>query len=275
MLRNVRFLNAGYCIQNEFLTGVDTFRWRRFYAVCMTFDHPVHGRCMIDSGYGPRFLDATARLPHRLMRYIVYTPTRQAVFGDSFLSSVNIDPAKISHLFISHYHADHIGGLSRFPFSRLVARLKPLKWLQGLSRIKQLHNGFLEDLLPTDFHARCEAVDEDRFSPHSPYHPEIPAIDYWGDGSLILLDLPGHAIGQTGYILTTDRGTICYAVDAFWDVRAFEAEKRLPLLARRVQHSMKDYDTSLRRLRELHAETGIPVLGCHCKKTQAYAEHSY
>lgn len=273
-LKNLRFLNAGYCVQNEYLTGTASFRWRRFHAVLLSFEHPVHGHCLIDTGYGPRFLVATARYPARLMRQVVYTPTHQPVFKSSLFPRLGIEPDTISHIFVSHYHADHIGGLTLFPSSRFVARSEPLEWLRSLSRIGQLHNGFLEELLPSDFMARCESVEESRFHVSSSARPgQIPSFDFWNDGSLILLDLPGHAIGQTGYILNTEKGHVCYAVDAFWDYRAFDREHRLPFLARRVQHSEDQYELTQQRLREFRTATGIPVLACHCLRTQEYVEN--
>ncbi|MBL8818120.1 MAG: MBL fold metallo-hydrolase [Planctomyces sp.] len=270
MLTNLKFFNAGYCMQNEFLTGTGTFRWRKFHAVFASFEHPVHGKCLIDTGYGPMFLEATARLPGWIMRNLLFTPYRQTVFEPDFLSRLEIDPQQISHIFVSHFHADHIGGLSRFRESQFVARTESLQWLETLSPWKQLHHGFLPQLLPDNFLSRCLPVAEDRFRETPDVAGRIPAIDYWGDGSLILLDLPGHARGHTGYLLNTDRGRICYAVDSFWDSRTFEKARRLPLPARRVQYSIVDYMETQHRLREFAASTQVPVLACHCERTQQY-----
>lgn len=274
MLTNVQFHNAGYCLQNEFFTGTGTFRWRRFYAVFVSFEHPLHGRCVIDTGYGPAFSAATSHLPGRIMRHLLMTPRGQSVFNSDFLTSLDIFPEKVTHVFLSHYHADHIGGLSRFSSSKVVCRPQPLHWLQQLSPWKQLHNGFLPQLIPDDMEQRLLAVEESQFETGRMVVPDvvsdISTTDYWNDGSLMLMDLPGHGIGHTGYMLNTDQGMLCYVVDAFWDIRTFDQKKDLPWPARQVQYSMTEYRATQEKLRQFRESSGIALIACHCGTTQKY-----
>jgi glyoxylase-like metal-dependent hydrolase (beta-lactamase superfamily II) len=275
LLSHVQFHNAGYCFQNEYFTGTGTYHWRKFQAVFVSFEHPVHGRCLIDTGYGPAFLEATRKLPGWIMRHLLYTPSRQPVFSEGYLQQLEIDTAQISHVFISHFHADHIGGLcvqgkNRFPNARLVHRVQPLQWLKTLNPWVQLDQGFLPQLLPDRFSQDGRAIEESAFTDNSAVTSLFRTLDFWNDGSLILMDLPGHAIGHTGYLLNTDQGPIGYVVDAFWDSRTFDQNRRLPWAARRVQHNLSDYESTQEKLRQFRQMTGIPLSACHCKTTQRY-----
>lgn len=272
-LKNVQFHNGGFCFQNEYFTGTGTFRQRRFQAVFVTFDHPVDGQCMIDTGYGPAFLNATARLPGWVMRHLLYTPSDQPVFHRQPLASAQPPVVTAPTIFLSHYHADHIGGVTEHPASRFICRPEPLALLRQFSPWKQLHHGFLPGLLPNDFDQRVDAIDNSRFTSNPAFFDDLLTLDYWNDGSLILLDLPGHALGHTGYILNTATGPIGYIVDACWDTRQLMQGKRLPWISRQLQQDPTAYESTQQRLMALHRRTGIPLLACHCERTQAYVQH--
>lgn len=102
------------------------------------------------------------------------------------LAQLRVDPKQIEVIGISHYHYDHIGQAKLFPQARLLlgkgdARAlrtpdnpdaKPLShWLNGDGKLEEI-NG-----------------DEDVF----------------GDGSVIMLDLPGHTPGHHGLLVKLAR----------------------------------------------------------------------
>ena len=240
-LQNVRFLNGGYCWQFNYFTGRPSIRTRRFQAVFVEFEHPKHGRCLIDTGYGPEVFKATSRFPARLLRFLTPIPKRQPFTQPDYLASQQMDFTTIDHVFISHFHADHIGGLHLFPQARLVYRTTALDHLRELSSWQQLNQGFIPGLLPGDIGARAIPLSESGFSQRTGLLADFDTCDFWGDGSLILIDLPGHAIGHTGYMLHTNDGPILYAVDAFWDAQVFENQTGLPHLSRKAQHCYADY----------------------------------
>src|SRR5260370_35626853 len=72
---------------------------------------------------------------------------------------------------------------------------------------------FIPSLLPGDFRERAKLVE--RFE--GPVLPALgPAHDLFGDGSLLLAQLPGHARGQMGLLARTTRGRILFAADGSW-----------------------------------------------------------
>ncbi|MFZ5700838.1 MULTISPECIES: N-acyl homoserine lactonase family protein [Pseudomonadota] len=101
------------------------------------------------------------------------------------LATLNVDPASIKYVAVSHYHFDHIGQLAEFPGATLLvgkndwqvvttdpatygADPKPFEpWIKGGSKV--------------------EAVANDK--------------DVFGDGSITMLRLPGHTPGHNGLLV--------------------------------------------------------------------------
>lgn len=218
-------LDTGYCLASEHhvLKGG---RRRRFacHATAALLCHPTQGWLLWDTGYAPRMLDLTRRFPFRLYR--LATPLRlrpqQAVVAQ--LPRLGIDQRQIRTLLISHFHADHIAGLRDFTEAELVASREAVASIERLAGLRALRRGFIPGLLPDDFDARLAALDT--FC--GPALPGLgPTHDLYGDGSVLLMCLPGHARGQIGMLAHTERGDILFAADGCWLTRSVR-ERRPP-----------------------------------------------
>jgi len=267
-LTRVTFLNSGYCTQSSYLAGRGSFDWARFYAVFVYLEHPVHGAALIDTGYSPHFRRATEPFPERLYRWL--TPMRLDPLKSppAILDAHGIDPAKIQRLFVSHFHGDHVAGLRDFPGVPFVYRRESYASLMAQSRWSQVRHGFLAKLLPEDFTARGQALSDGDFRSGTDALAEFPVLDFWGDGSLLLVDLPGHAEGHTGYVLTTATERIFYVVDATWDVDVLLAGKALPRLSRGFQFDYAAYLATQEKLLRVASRGDSRLVACHCPKTQ-------
>ena len=257
-LADVRALDGGYCLHLEYFSGRRSLRIRRFHAMFLHFRHPTHGEAVIDTGYSPRFFLATRGLPGYLYRVATPVPRRQMSNASQFFARRCIDPQNVKTVFLSHFHADHIGGVCDYPESRFVCDGEALDKLLSLSPYRRLTAGFLPALLPRDFSSRMEPLDPSTFLPGGSLFAEGDALlssfrvhDYWRDGSLLLVDLPGHAEGHIGFLLNTGAGRILYAADAYWDIRVLRAGRKLPFLSRRIQHDWLAYLRTQENLRTL------------------------
>jgi glyoxylase-like metal-dependent hydrolase (beta-lactamase superfamily II) len=266
----VTLLNSGYCTQLGGLAGRATWGPTRFHAVFIYLEHPEHGISIIDTGYGPFFREATQPFPERLYRWL--TPMHLDPRGDarSILQAGGFRPDLATRLFVSHFHADHIAGLRHFDRTSFVYRRAALDHLLNETVGKQVHDGFLARLVPDDFAARGQAIDEATFVQGSASLGEFRIHDYWGDGDLLLVDLPGHAIGHTGYVIRTATEQIFYVVDACWDRDAMLRGRSLPWPARRLQFSYQDYVQTQEKLRRFAARQECLMLACHCPRTQEH-----
>jgi len=263
---DVRFFNGGHCRQLLAMADRRTWRIGEFHAVFLAVAHPRLGWVLIDTGYGTSFAAATRRWPRCLYRWI--TPVSAPRPTADILRAHGIAPAEIRHIVLTHFHADHIGGTREFPAATFHHAAEALASLFRLSAWSQTRHAFLPAQLPEDFAARSAPVPLARFRPDSV--TGFPGHDVFDDGSLLLLDLPGHAPGHLGVRLDDARGPLLYAADAFWHHRQIdETVSPLPP-ARLVIHDNRAYDATVARLRELKRDAGLRVLACHCPATQRH-----
>ncbi|HEV2579522.1 MAG TPA: MBL fold metallo-hydrolase, partial [Ktedonobacteraceae bacterium] len=227
-------LDTGYCLawEHHVMRG-----GRRVRIACHSLvallRHPEHGWLLWDTGYAPRMLEATQRLPFRLYRYA--TPLRLnpdlAVIRQ--LAKRGIAPRDIRRVIISHFHADHIAGLRDFPDAEVIASRDAYEEVVARSGISALSRAFIPALLPGDFSQRARLIETFE-------GPSLPALgaahDLFGDGSLLLIPLPGHARGQVGLLARTVRGHVLFAADGSW-LRQAIREDRPPA---RVTHLFVD-----------------------------------
>lgn len=270
LLTSTTFFNAGWCRQLAYFAGRGSLRTEKFYAVFVYFEHPSEGPCLIDTGYSEAFWAASRQFPERLYRWAtpVTIPSSNAP-ADS-LAEAAIDPTSIRRIFVSHFHADHIGGLRCFDNAEFVYRTGALSELMRKPRRVQVHHGFLPGLLPTDFEQRGVGISDNQFSVGAKGFSGLPALDYFGDGSLLLVDLPGHALGHTGYLLNSITGPMLYVVDACWDKEVMLSGKRLPWLSRALQQDFHAYQTTQQKLVAIAPE--VRMVACHCPQTQTHVK---
>jgi glyoxylase-like metal-dependent hydrolase (beta-lactamase superfamily II) len=169
--------------------------------------HPHAGVILYDTGYTPRFFTETARFPASVYARLTPACCAPADTAAAQLRRAGIDPGDVSLILISHFHADHVGGLRDFPAARFLyfrAALDP-RW-GGRGTLRAVRHGFLPGLLPADFAARSDFADD---RPAVPLPLDAPGLglgrDLLGDGSLLAVDLSGHVPGQLGLLLHPSR----------------------------------------------------------------------
>ena len=206
------FLDTGYCLTPEFAV-LQGGRWRITRCRCLAalMRHPTEGWGLWDTGYAPRFLDATRRLPYRLYRWATPFPRQADRSVVSQLAEKELTTADIQWIVLSHLHGDHIAGVRDFPSARLICTREAFDHASRLKGIVAVRKAFVPALLPTDFESRSLFID--RFD-----GPCLGALgrsfDLFGDGSALLFPLPGHARGQMGMLAKTAAGTKLMAADS-------------------------------------------------------------
>lgn len=224
--------------------------------------HPKQGLVLFDAGYAPRLTKLTERWPDRIYRSIVPFEVSDANTAAAGLRAKGFSPDEVRHVVVSHLHPDHIGGLR--DFRRATIHLSRAAYddnmhARGLRRLKR---AFSPGLLPDDLLQRVH------FLPGFTGERQGAlgqTIDLFGDGSLRLVDLPGHAAGQVGMLCDLGVRQVLFAADAAWMTRNITEGRPPSRLTHLIAHDPAAARATLSRLAAVLAERpDLQLIPSHC-----------
>ncbi len=257
---------AGSCRHSAwFVEGGPLWYGMELPAMIAVIGHRRLGTILFDAGYGQPLVDSTA-LPARIYRRLL--PFRYGL-SDSIgahLRTLGLGVRDLAMVILSHFHPDHIGGLRDVPRVPILHSRDGLAALRGLTGRARAEAAFFPELLPEDFSSRGEAL-EDRppVELDEEWRPFREAFDISGDGTLLAVALPGHALGQYGLLCHTRRGWVFLVADAAWTRRNI-ADAALPGWP--VRHLVADaraFGESLEKLAELRRRRpDVRLIPSHC-----------
>ncbi|WP_238649614.1 MBL fold metallo-hydrolase [Paenibacillus piscarius] len=266
-------LSAGYCLHPERLTlRGGSLKPVAFPAGYALIRHPEHGPILFDTGYSARFFEETASLPASLYRRITPVVFKEEESAVRRLREGGIAPEEVRYVVLSHFHADHIGGVRDFPQAQFIYLQKSYDAVSGLGPVRATKAGFLPGLLPGDFTRRSLPVDE--ASPKRPLPEGLPfteAYDLLGDGSLLAVELSGHAAGMIGLFVSTTEHDYLLCADTVWSSRAFRENRRPHPAAGIIMSSRAEYRLNFERLRRIHEQhPALRIVPSHCREALAH-----
>lgn len=227
---------------------------REFPAGVFLFDRADGTRVLFDTGYatGEWHIGWRGAVYRRLL------PPRVVPSDDIAhqLTDDGIAPASIRHIVLSHLHPDHIGGIARFPGATFVLTAGQERSLTA----PRLRDGVFAGLLP-DWWDEAEKIvlADDAFRDTEISGVLVRAADLLGDGSYLLIALPGHADGHVGALVD---GRVLLAGDAAWGGDLLAVTDRLRTIPRAVQHDRVAYRGTAALLQNL-ADAGIRIVFSH------------
>ena len=267
----IRLFSSGYCTANErHVHPKEASRTIRFYATWALIEHPALGNIVFDTGYSPRFFEATRSFPNRLYRLSTPVFYQNGESCTELLRQNGVDPAGVQHLVISHFHGDHICGLHDFDKIPVWCTHSALDHALRRTRWNGVFSGILKPLIPANLraYARCPdtELEEIRLGPLRAWR--------WTD-DLSFVDLPGHCRGQMGLLVrNTHRGDVLLCADGVWSSKAVR-EKIYP--ARIVSLFIDDYRALTQTIDQLHTfhreNPGVLILPTHCPETRELTEN--
>jgi glyoxylase-like metal-dependent hydrolase (beta-lactamase superfamily II) len=261
-------LDTGYCSASEhhLIRG-----GRRMpvhcHSIVALLKHPVHGWLLWDTGYAPRMLDATRRLPYRLYRWM--TPLSisadLAIVGQ--LSRFGLSARDVRTVILSHFHADHTAGLLDFPEARIVASRAGYEDVARRSGWSALRRACLLSLLPADLEARADLVTE---LTRPPLGPLGLTHDLFGDGSVRLVALPGHARGQLGMLAQTEQGPRFFVADGCFLSRSYRDNIPPHWMTHGFIDNVREMHATIANLHAFAwANPDVALIPTHCPQTFA------
>lgn len=238
----IKLYKVGACSHLEsmlFRTGA----WKKVAipAIVGLVQYP-HENMLIDTGYGRAFFEATKQFPEKL--YALSTPV---VLEKSLKEQLGRQ--QIEYIFISHFHADHIGGLCDFNRAHFICSRQGYEAISSSlsSSFTKLKKALLPTLLPFDFAQRVTFIEDlPRVKLPETLHP-------FTQGFLLLdkyfvIELAGHAIGHYGIVV----GDTFFIADAIWDMQTLMHNHLPHPLTNIIMEDVVAYRQTLKDLQSLH-----------------------
>ena len=231
-----------------------TDRNRMTLPVCVyLIEHPA-GLLLVDTGWcraispaGDFDAEAVARLLPRHLAALYHPFVPAGMTAREQLAARGVRPGDLCCVILTHLDADHVAGLRE---------------LSGAQRI----------ILPEDeYFWACRMVYKNRqpwsfwidapierlFYRGSPLGPNRWAIDLFGDGSVQLVNVPGHTDGQAAVILRNGARFVILAADAAFSPKNWR-EDLIPGFGFDEKFQRK----SLRWLKEMEEDPGCMQILC-------------
>jgi len=270
MTKELSLLKVGYCRHPEAMV-TKGYSWKsiNFPAIVGLIKHPTQGYILFDTGYAKRFITETDQFPQRFYRMV--TPMHlcdkeQLLFQ---LNHMGVAVEDIKHIFISHFHADHIAGLLDFPSARYICSREGLSSFQQRTGVRGLIKGYLTNLLPKDFSNRVLFIEDMKKNKlDNSLFPFTTAYDLFNDGACLAINLPGHAYGHFGLVYYDNSRVNFLIGDACWTEDAYKKGFRPNPLTQLIMSDSATYFNTIDKLGRLYGDNKeIVIIPSHCQNT--------
>lgn len=271
-----QLFEAGFCKHCERMTSrKGRFKQCEYPAICALIKHPKQGYILFDTGYSNRFYALTQKFPFSLYRHL--TPVTLKKSLKQQLEEKNISASEIKSIVISHFHADHIGGLRDFSNAQFFCHADAINDIDKKRGIRALLQGFLPGLLPKDFYERLVIL-KNEVQLEANLSPFTKGFDLFDDQHLIAISLPGHAKGQIGLYFksslthSSDPETreVFLVADSCWHQEAFKEFVFPSNLTYLIHDNKNAYQETIRNLHQLFKNNKtIDIIPSHCQHVRA------
>jgi glyoxylase-like metal-dependent hydrolase (beta-lactamase superfamily II) len=169
------------------------------------------------------------------------------------LSRLGIETESVRYIVQTHLHCDHTGALGHFPDATVIVHARELDAARS-AEPPHVHGYVREDFDREGIDWRTVEGD----------------VDLFGDGTVRLLETPGHSAGHMSVLLDLkETGQVLLTGDAVDNRSQWEGRRGL-----RVLWSPVEAERSLERLRGVARESGALVVLGHDPESWAQVRHA-
>ena len=263
-------LKVGHCNHPEaMIMQGGSFKSIKFPAIVAVLQHPLKGVILFDTGYAKRFLNATKTFPECLYRWITPMHLCEKEQLPLQLKAMGIETSDVKHIFISHFHADHIAGLLDFSNAQFICSKEAYLAFTKLRGFSALIKGYLPELLPSNSSSRIHFIEDcNPVQLGTAMHPFHNAYDLFGDGFALAVPLPGHAHGHFGLLCHGQKKSQFLVADACWTEQAFTNAARPKRIASIIMNDFNAYLETLENISQLFSRNKeVNIIPSHCQQT--------
>jgi len=263
----LKISSAGFCMAggNHAQRGAKRGNIQ-FNAVFALIKHPSKGYILFDTGYTKRFFEATNKFPYKIYAAITKVTLKEGEEVVDQLKAIGIAAADIKYIIISHFHADHIGGLRDFPNAQFICTKTGYKDVKGKSGFSGLIKAFIPHLMPKNFENRTKFIDMETATIT---HPDLgKMIDVFDDGTIMMCALDGHALGMIGILVKTSQREVFLVSDAAWLKSNYQDLKLPHPIVKIFFNSWNDFKDSINRIHKFYKNNpDTLIIPSHCMET--------
>jgi N-acyl homoserine lactone hydrolase len=220
--------------------------------------HP-RGPLLIDAGVG-RDVEAHLETTPLLMR-ILATMTVQRPTIDA-LEAHGIKPVGVEGIVLTHSHWDHVSGL---------ADLREVPVWMTPEELEHARSDDIGGKLYRQLEAAGPFLLRELAFPDGPYGPFGASFDFFEDGSVIIVPMPGHTPGSVGVFVTQSSGKRFLIIgDTSWTREGIEWPAEKPWISRRLaDHDAGAVREQLVMLHQLQrANPNLVIVPAHDERVQ-------
>lgn len=247
-ITSIKFYNCGYCMNDlkRMYKEIKKHKKVIFRAKVMLIDHKTYGKILVDTGYSHRIYEngLTSKLYH-LINPTYYAKKDHILYQ---LRKDGIKPGDLSMIILTHLHPDHIGGLHDIKNIQIIMSDKCREKITG-ARYNEL---VFPNQIGKSIENQIMSVSVNNRSPLKGFKGK----DLFGDGSVWLMELEGHAYGQIGIYIPEKK--LFYVADAVWGTDFLKY--RLRMIPRLIQN---DYKAYVQTVKKLTALKGVSIISAH------------
>ena len=198
----------------------------------MVVQHPK-GTFMFEGGIGGDVAGKMQRNFNGFQRSIFAYTAEGTARTQLEASSVSVDD--IDFVLLTHLHWDHTGVIEGFPEKEIWTTEEEFNW--GRENGSGADGFFPEDYLKENLKWKFLKFGNIK------YESFDRSLDLYGDGSIVLIPLPGHTAGSVGMFVTMKDGSrYLFSGDISWSQKALDIPAKRPPLG---QHLADKFDEEL------------------------------
>jgi len=202
--------------------------------------HPK-GNLLFDAGMGIHAQDELDNsdlnvLDKWVLRFQQHSPVVEQ------LQRQGIQPQQIEAIIPSHLHWDHLSGAMDFSGVPVLVTEHELTSARNTTK-----SGFIESTLGDEINWQSFSYTD------KPYGPYAKSLDYFDDGSVILVPLNGHTSGHVGLVLNLPTGDSYFFIgDAAWlNLGVEQASPRPWFIRSQLEFDERSTEEQLRVLQQI------------------------
>ncbi len=244
-ITEVKLYKCGYCKNNmRHVFRKHKKEIREFPALAVRLEHKTLGTVLYDTGYSDLIYK------NHVISFLYNALNRSFVGAEDTiyakLVADDVAPGCVKRVILSHAHPDHMGGLRLLRGYELISTEQVLATMWGGSPFHLVFRNMIPEK-----EIVCRAVKP--FAGTSVLDGYFERIyDVLEDGSVLGVELNGHAKGQLGIFLP--EYNLFFAADACWGADLLCKVRQMRLAPRCIQNDYKAYVETAERLDRFTAD---------------------